>query len=57
MNKDYNVIKLKNDVQQAVSEALADIAVAGLDGRIKAYKNGSITANEFLQYLKSIDLQ
>jgi hypothetical protein len=36
---------------------LADIAVAGLDGRIKAYKNGSITANEFLQYLKSIDLQ
>jgi hypothetical protein len=54
MDKNYNAIRLKNGVQNAVSEALADIAILGLEHKIKAYKDGVITAEEFLTYMDSL---
>lgn len=52
--KDYNAIRLRTGVQNAVAEALADIAIAGLQNRIDAYKAGNLTATEFLEYLDYI---
>lgn len=52
--KNYNAIKLKNGIHNAVNEALADIAITGLEIRIKNYKDGMITADEFLTYLYEV---
>lgn len=57
MTKDYNAIKLKNGVQNAVAEALADIAVAGIENRIAGYKSGMLTADELLTYLKTTQFE
>ena len=54
MTKDYNAIRLHNGIQNAVAVALADIAIAGLQNRIGAYKAGNLTASEFLEYLDYI---
>jgi hypothetical protein len=52
MQKDYNKIRLVNGVVNAINEALADIAITGIECKIEQYKNGYLTANEFLQYLE-----
>ena len=52
--KDYNAIKLRNGVHNAVDQALADIAITGLEIKIQAYKDGMITADEFLTYLHEV---
>jgi hypothetical protein len=52
--KDYNAIKLRNGVHNAVDEALADIAITSLKIRIKQYEDGSITADEFLTLLNEV---
>lgn len=56
--KDYNAIRLRNGVHNAVDEALADIAITSLKMRIQQYariiQNGTITADEFLTYLNEV---
>jgi hypothetical protein len=52
--KDYNAIKLRNGVHNAVDEALADIAITSLKMRIQQYENGIITADEFLTLLNEV---
>ncbi len=52
MAKDYNKIRLVNGVENAVYQALADIAITGIENRIQAYKKGLITAKEMIEYLE-----
>lgn len=52
--KDYNSIRLRNGVHNAVDEALADIAITSLKMKIQQYENGTITADEFLTYLNEV---
>lgn len=52
MAKDYNKIRLVNDIENAVCQALADIAITGITTRIQAYKNGLITAKEMIEYIE-----
>jgi hypothetical protein len=57
MAKDYNKIRLVNGLEDAVYQALADIAITGLEIKIKAYKNGLITAKELVKYIESTSKQ
>ena len=52
MNKDYNKIRLVNGLENAVYQALADIAITGIEKRIQAYNNGLISAKEMIEYLE-----
>ena len=48
MNKNYNEIRLKNGVRRAIYEALADLEIAHLEGKIEQYREGLLTASELL---------
>jgi len=53
--KNYNMIRLSNGVKNAVNEALADILITRLEVKIKQYKEGDITASEFLEFHETIN--
>lgn len=53
MAKDYNKIRPVNGLEDAIYQALADIAITGLGIKIKAYKKGNITARELLEFIEN----
>lgn len=57
MTTDYRALALKNGIERAVYEALADIFITSLEQHITQYKNGTITALEFLEYIDNLKEQ